>query len=195
MDQPLSPRAESIERFRRAVAGAITRIADAGLDDAALAFVADRAEALERSMAAAEPASIAWGYTTVSGESAARGMFVLGLASGAPNTNTGRAGDEVSGTVVFAREFEGPRGGVHGGHIARVLDDISALACSIGGSGAALTASLNIRYRHLTPLGVALSLRATVTGIEGRRVRVSAAVYDGERVYAESEAELVRESG
>ncbi len=64
-------------------------------------------------------------------------------------------GSRAIGTVTFPLAFEGPPGIVHGGVIATFFDCvIQHHNCEIGQAGR--TATLQIRYRRPTPVGVAL---------------------------------------
>jgi acyl-coenzyme A thioesterase PaaI-like protein len=86
---------------------------------------------------------------------------------------------------------EGPPGGVHGGFVAALLDQLLGTANIVYGVGA-MTAGLNIRYRRPTPIGVPLTLTARTDRIEGRKVFSSGEITAGGVVCAEAEGVFIR---
>ncbi len=73
------------------------------------------------------------------------------------------------GTVRFGLAYEGPPGGVHGGVVAAVWDQVLAFACMLQGTPGH-TATLTTHFRALTPLHEALRFEAWVDRTDGRRV-------------------------
>jgi acyl-coenzyme A thioesterase PaaI-like protein len=74
--------------------------------------------------------------------------------------------------VVMRPIHEGPPGGVHGGFVAALLDQLLGAANIASGVGA-MTAELTIRYRRPTPIDVQLVIRARTDSIDERRVHAS----------------------
>jgi acyl-coenzyme A thioesterase PaaI-like protein len=98
----------------------------------------------------------------------------------------------VVGRVTFGEAYEGPPDSVHGGIIASSYDQMLAFACMANGAGGP-TATLDVKFRKLTPLRVPLRFEAWVDRIEGRKVfaRGTCQGADGE-VVSESEGLFVR---
>lgn len=89
--------------------------------------------------------------------------------------------DEVGAEVTMRPIHEGPPGGVHGGWIANLLDQLLGVA-NIASGNPAMTGELTIRYRKPTPIGVPLTLRARTESVEGRRMTTTGEIRtaDGE---------------
>jgi acyl-coenzyme A thioesterase PaaI-like protein len=64
--------------------------------------------------------------------------------------------------------YEGPPTFVHGGVSALVLDQLLGMAAAVSGKPG-MTATLEMRYRRPTPLGVPLTAEGRATRSEGRR--------------------------
>lgn len=81
--------------------------------------------------------------------------------------------------VVMRPIHEGPPGGVHGGFVASLLDQVLGAANIVSGVGA-MTAELTIRYRKPTPIDVPLRVQARTESIDERRVHTTGEiVHDG----------------
>lgn len=88
--------------------------------------------------------------------------------------------DEVSAELTMRPIHEGPPGGVHGGWVASLLDQLLGIA-NIASGNPAMTGELTIRYRRPTPIGVPLTLSARTTAVDGRRVETTGEIVaDGE---------------
>ncbi|HEX3898035.1 MAG TPA: PaaI family thioesterase [Mycobacteriales bacterium] len=89
--------------------------------------------------------------------------------------------DEVGAEVTMRPIHEGPPGGVHGGWVATLLDQLLGIA-NIASGNPAMTGELTIRYRRMTPVGVPLTLRARTDSADGRRMTTSGEIRtaDGE---------------
>ena len=96
----------------------------------------------------------------------------------------------VAGSIVFTTPYEGPPGCVHGGIIAACFDQVLNVANMLAGA-AGPTASLEIRYRKPTPLGVTLRFEAGPPVVDGRQVRTSGILRDGDTVLAEASGVFV----
>jgi len=91
----------------------------------------------------------------------------------------------VTGEMTFGPAYEGAPGIVHGGFVAAVLDEALGLAGVFSG-GPAMTAELTTRYRHHTPIATELRIEARLDSVDGRKVRTSGAVYQGDQVIVEA---------
>jgi acyl-coenzyme A thioesterase PaaI-like protein len=71
--------------------------------------------------------------------------------------------------------YEGPPSFVHGGVSAMILDELLGNAAAANGTPG-MTATLELRYRRPTPLGVPLVAEARATRVEGRKTFVDATI-------------------
>jgi acyl-coenzyme A thioesterase PaaI-like protein len=97
----------------------------------------------------------------------------------------------ITSEITMRPIHEGPPGGVHGGFVAALLDQLLGTANIVYGVGA-MTAGLNIRYRKPTPIGVPLKLTARTDRIEGRKVFATGEITADGVVTAEAEGVFVR---
>ena len=102
------------------------------------------------------------------------------------------AADPVGAPCIRARvtiglAHEGPPHGVHGGVMAAIFDELLGHAQQVHKT-LALTASLTIRYRSITPIDEELEFFAQVTHGTGRRWNGRATCTAGDKVTAEAEA-------
>ena len=102
------------------------------------------------------------------------------------------AADPVGAPCIRARvtiglAHEGPPHGVHGGVMAAIFDELLGHAQQVHRT-LALTASLTVRYRSITPIGEELEFFAQVTHGTGRRWNGRATCTAGDKVTAEAEA-------
>ena len=95
------------------------------------------------------------------------------------------AAGHLRATVTFGTPYEGPPGCVHGGVIAACFDQVLNVANLLAGV-AGPTASLEIRYRKPTPLGRPLRFEAGTPVVDGRQVRTTGVLRDGDTVLAEA---------
>jgi len=85
----------------------------------------------------------------------------------------------VRGEVEFGKAFEGAPGLVHGGFLAALLDE--ALGCVTVYSGASgMTGEYTLRFVHPTRIKMPLRFEARFDRREGRKIYVSATLWDGE---------------
>jgi hypothetical protein len=97
----------------------------------------------------------------------------------------------IVGEVVFSRAYEGPPHGVHGGYVAALFDEI--LGATIGLTPPpGVTASLEVRYRHVTPLEQPLCFEAWIAEDHGRRIVARATCHAGEMQTASAKGLFVR---
>jgi acyl-coenzyme A thioesterase PaaI-like protein len=88
-------------------------------------------------------------------------------------------------SVTFGPPYGGPPGCVHGGVIAACFDQVLNVANLLAGV-AGPTASLEVRYRKPTPLGQPLRFEAGTPVVDGRQVRTTGVLRDGDTVLAEA---------
>lgn len=89
--------------------------------------------------------------------------------------------------VTLGLAHEGPPHGVHGGVMAAIFDELLGHAQQVHKT-LALTASLTVRYRSITPIDEELEFLAQVTHGTGRRWNGRATCTAGDKVTAEAEA-------
>ena len=94
------------------------------------------------------------------------------------------------GEVTYGRPYEGPPGCVHGGVIALAFDQVLSLANLLHGT-AGPTASLRVRFRKPTPLGVPLRYEGWRERAAGRRIHAAGRLVAGDVVTAEAEGTFV----
>lgn len=107
---------------------------------------------------------------------------VVGLANPlAPPARYEQHADEqcVRGEVEFSSAFEGAPGIVHGGFLAALLDEVLGVATSYSGDPG-MTREYTLRYHRPTPIKVPLRFEARFDRREGRKIFVSANIWDGE---------------
>lgn len=98
----------------------------------------------------------------------------------------------VEGTVICPLLYEGPPGGVHGGYVAGLFDDILGGTQQLIEGPSGLTGTLTVRYRSITPLETELHFRGWIDHVSGRRIRAKATCHAEGRLTAEAEALFVR---
>lgn len=112
---------------------------------------------------------------------------VIGLANPvAPPVFVEMVEGGLDGRVFFDWQYEGPPGCVHGGVIALVFDELLG-AANIASNSPGMTGTLTIRYRKPTPIRTELRAIARFQGREGRKIRTTGALYDGDELTAEAE--------
>ena len=67
-------------------------------------------------------------------------------------------------TGSFDSQYCGPPEGVHGGHVAALMDELLGVTCVMCGHGG-YTGTLSVRYLSPTPLDIELSNRICFTGL------------------------------
>jgi len=78
-------------------------------------------------------------------------------------------GDRLRARATFDLRYSGPPGGMHGGIVALLFDELLGTANHCHGVGAR-TGTLSVRYERMTPLGVELELEGWLDRVEGRKV-------------------------
>ena len=102
-----------------------------------------------------------------------------------------RDGERVKGDVTFDRRHEGAPGFAHGGAVATVLDDVLGTVVTLLGK-IAVTAKLEVNFRHPTFLARALEAEGWLDRSEGRKHYLEAELRDGDQVVAEALAVYVQ---
>ena len=97
----------------------------------------------------------------------------------------------MAGKVRFGAPYEGPPGHAHGGWIAAVLDEMLGRAQRLAGQ-MGMTGSLEIRYQAPSPLFKELTVEATFEKAEGRKVTVTGALKDGDKVCATAKGIFIK---
>jgi acyl-coenzyme A thioesterase PaaI-like protein len=92
----------------------------------------------------------------------------------------------IRGRAIFGPAFEGPPGCVHGGFVAAAFDELLGSVQSLSGAPG-MTASLTIQYKSPTPLEAELRFDGAIDSIEGRKIRCSGSLYEGDRLCATAE--------
>ena len=93
----------------------------------------------------------------------------------APQLHARDTGDGVAGTVTLGPMYEGGPGLVHGGILSLLIDHVMGQALFVAGH-AAMTVSLEVRYRAPTPLGRPLHVSARLAEREGRKLFLEARI-------------------
>jgi acyl-coenzyme A thioesterase PaaI-like protein len=100
-------------------------------------------------------------------------------------------GGVVHGEVVFAPQYNGPPGAVHGGVIALVMDELLGYV-NVANQVGAFTGSLSIRYLAMTPVGAPIHMHARTERIDGRKVFARGEMRHGDTLTAEAEGIFIR---
>lgn len=94
---------------------------------------------------------------------------------------------EWHGRVTLTRAHLGGAGAAHGGMIPLLFDAVLGhLATRRGNQFPTRTAYLHVDYRRVTPLGIALTARAWVDSVQGRKIIVRGDLRNGDAVLAEA---------
>lgn len=83
--------------------------------------------------------------------------------------------------------YEGPPHGVHGGWVAALFDDVLG-SCQWIVESPGVTATLEVTFRHVTPLEEDLRFEAWIESRKGRRIVAKATCHAGGTLTAEAQA-------
>jgi acyl-coenzyme A thioesterase PaaI-like protein len=193
-----APRQDTVEAR---LADSIRRLMDAAVvtdaDEAEMLDVAARLDAISEQLEGPNCVRLAHGTRWPSREKMIQGDRdhnpVAGPANpmAPPMLVTVGEDDEVSAELTMRPIHEGPPGGVHGGWVASLLDQLLGIA-NIASGNPAMTGELTVRYRKPTPIGVPLSLSARTTAVEGRRVETTGEIVANGEVTASAVGTFVR---
>jgi hypothetical protein len=100
--------------------------------------------------------------------------------------------NDIRGRVTFRPFHVGGNVAAHGGTLPLLFDEILGRLSNAGGRPMARTAYLTVNYRQVTPIGIELSLDATLDAIEDRKRWCSARLFNGPTLIAEAEGLFVR---
>jgi len=99
--------------------------------------------------------------------------------------------DGVEATLTVPERFQGYRGIVHGGIVASLLDAaMTHCVKTIGHS--AVTADLNVRYKHPVPIDTELALKGILVERTKHLFRLKAHLSQGRAVLATASARFVQ---
>jgi acyl-coenzyme A thioesterase PaaI-like protein len=91
----------------------------------------------------------------------------------------------VRGRARLGAAYEGPPHGVHGGFVAALFDEMLGSAQGLG-AAPSMTGTLEVRYRHVTPLDEELRFEAWVDTRRQRSLVARATCHAGETLTAEA---------
>ena len=103
----------------------------------------------------------------------------------------GPDGPRMRGEVTFSRAYEGPPHGVHGGFVAALFDEVLGAAQGLV-PPPGVTALLEIRYRHVTPIEEPLRFEAWIADERERRIEAHATCHAGDTLTADARGTFVR---
>lgn len=108
-----------------------------------------------------------------------------------PWTVTGYESGRLTAKGVFRRYHLGGNGAAHGGVLPLLFDDLFGMITHIEGQSVSRTGYLKVDYRAITPLDTELTAEATIDKRDGRKTFVSARLFHGETLLAESDALMI----
>lgn len=100
-------------------------------------------------------------------------------------------GDHLRGSGRFGSAHNGPPGGVHGGLVAALMDELLGVTGIMTGNHG-FTGTLSVRYEALTPLDTDLDLHAWVERVDGRKSFIVGDIRVGDTVCARGEGVFIR---
>jgi acyl-coenzyme A thioesterase PaaI-like protein len=103
----------------------------------------------------------------------------------------GPDGARIVGRAVFSRAYEGPPHGVHGGVVAAMFDEVLGAVMGLA-PPPGVTATLEVRYRAVTPLDEPVTFEAWVESDRGRRLTARATCHADGRLTADANGLFVR---
>jgi acyl-coenzyme A thioesterase PaaI-like protein len=103
----------------------------------------------------------------------------------------GPEGTRLVGRVRLSRAYEGPPHGVHGGIVAALFDEMLGAAQNLA-PPVGVTARLEVRYRHVTPIEEELRFDAWVEENRKRRLTTRATCHAGPTLTADARGLFVR---
>ena len=104
-----------------------------------------------------------------------------------------RRGDEAIARFTLRAAHEGAPGRSHGGVVSAIFDDVLGFVLQIHGIPG-FTGELSVRYEAGTPIGRPLEMRARLDRREGRKLFMSADLWDGDRRLATATATFIQAS-
>lgn len=104
---------------------------------------------------------------------------------------SGPDGLRIVGLAKLSCAYEGPPHGVHGGMVAALFDEILGAAQNLV-PPVGVTAKLEIRYRHVTPIEEDLRFEAWIEENRERRIAAKATCHAGDTLTADARGLFVR---
>ena len=98
---------------------------------------------------------------------------------------------EAEGTVMFGRRHGGRNRAAHGGAIAMLFDEALGGLVNRPGQPRARTARLVTHFRSVAPVDKSLTVRASITAREGRKIHARGELSDAGVLCAEAEGLFV----
>jgi acyl-coenzyme A thioesterase PaaI-like protein len=98
----------------------------------------------------------------------------------------------VEARVICNQLYEGPPHGVHGGFVAGLFDDVLGSTIRLVEGPSAVTGTLEVKYRRITPLDTELVFSGWVEHEQGRRIHSRATCHADGVLTAEATALFVR---
>lgn len=92
----------------------------------------------------------------------------------------------VEGQVSLGEHYQGPPGRVHGGVVAWLMDAAMGRAMHAAHK-LGVTGTLSLRYLASTRLNTPLTLRAHIDRVEGRKLFIEAAIFNGDEKTVQAE--------
>jgi hypothetical protein len=97
----------------------------------------------------------------------------------------------MAGRALLSRLYEGPPHGVHGGFVAAMFDEVLGASLALA-PPPGVTATLEVRYRNVTPIERELRFEAWIAEDRGRRIVIQATCHAGELLTASAKGLFVR---
>jgi acyl-coenzyme A thioesterase PaaI-like protein len=110
------------------------------------------------------------------------------------DVQSAREGDEAVVGFTLRSAHEGAPGRSHGGLVAAIFDDVMGFIIQLTGV-AAFTGELTVRYERGVPLHVPLVMRARLTNRLGRKLHISADLWDGDQRVARATSTYITIDG
>jgi acyl-coenzyme A thioesterase PaaI-like protein len=104
-----------------------------------------------------------------------------------------RRGDEAVTRFTLRAAHEGAPGRSHGGFVSAIFDDVFGFVLQIH-EIPGFTGELSVRYEAGTPIGRELEMRARLDRREGRKLFMTADLWDGDKRLATAKATFIEAS-
>jgi acyl-coenzyme A thioesterase PaaI-like protein len=97
----------------------------------------------------------------------------------------------VHAEASFPPQYTGPPGGVHGGVIAMVFDELLGYV-NVANQTGGFTGLLSVRYRAITPIERPIRMQAHQERADGRKLFARGSMHHGDTLTAEAEGLFIR---
>lgn len=97
---------------------------------------------------------------------------------------------ELTAEHCFSALYNGPPGGVHGGIISAVIDEMLGGVCVLN-DASGFTGTLTVRYRALTPVDQPIRMRGWIDRVEGRKTFAAGTFHSGDTLCVEAEGVFI----